>query len=78
MCNGKIDFLEDRVRFYAKAKFRGLPGLVLFPVSQILEYVGEGSVENPVWRPRFFSGSSERTGVSGQALPESTGGNRGT
>ena len=61
VANGKIDFLEDRVKFYAKAKFRGLPGIVLLPVSQILEYVSEGTVENPVWRPRYFSGSNERT-----------------
>jgi hypothetical protein len=58
---GKIDFIEDRIFFHAQAKFRGLPGLVLFPVSQILEYTGEGTVENPAWRPRFFSLPSEKT-----------------
>lgn len=58
---GKVDFLEDRIQFEAKAKFRGLPGLVLFPVSEILEYVGEGSVGNPLWRPRYFSATKEKT-----------------
>ncbi len=58
---GKIDFIEDRIQMEAQAKFRGLPGLVLFPVSQILEYVGEGSVENPLWRPLLFSLSKEKT-----------------
>jgi hypothetical protein len=58
--NGKVDFLEDRIQFEAKAKVRGLPGLVLFPVSEILEYVGEGSVGSPNWRPKYFSGSRER------------------
>lgn len=58
---GKIDFIEDRIQMEAQAKFRGLPGLVLFPVSQILEYVGEGSVENPLWRPRLFSTTKEKT-----------------
>ena len=57
---GKVDFLEDRIQLEAKAKFRGLPGLVLFPVSEIFEYVGEGSVGTPVWRPRYFSGSREK------------------
>jgi hypothetical protein len=58
---GKVDFLEDRIQFEAQAKFRGLPGLVLFPVSEILEYVGEGTVGTAVWRPRYFSGSREKT-----------------
>ncbi|QIF04759.1 AsmA-like C-terminal region-containing protein [Roseimicrobium sp. ORNL1] len=57
---GKVDFLEDRVQLEAKAKARGLPGLVLFPVSEILEYVGEGSVGSPEWRPKYFSGSKEK------------------
>lgn len=61
VAKGKVDYLEDRIQFHAQAKFRGLPGLVLFPVSQILEYTGEGSVEDPKWRPRFFSVSSEKT-----------------
>jgi hypothetical protein len=59
---GKVDFLEDRVQLEAKAKARGLPGLVLFPVSEILEYVGEGSVGSPEWRPKYFSGSKEKDG----------------
>ncbi len=58
---GSVDFLENRIQFEAKAKVRGLPGLVLFPVSEILEYIGEGSVGNPLWRPRYFSASKERT-----------------
>lgn len=58
---GKVDFLEDRIQFEAQAKFRGLPGLVFLPVSEILEYVGEGSVGDPLWRPRYFSGSKEKT-----------------
>ncbi|MFZ4763664.1 MAG: hypothetical protein ACOYMN_01820 [Roseimicrobium sp.] len=61
ICQGKVDFLEDRIQFEAQARFRGLPGLVLFPVSEILEYVGEGSVGSPLWRPRYFSGSKEKT-----------------
>lgn len=61
VAKGQVDYLEDRIQFHAQAKFRGLPGLVLFPVSQILEYTGEGSVEDPKWRPRFFSLSSEKT-----------------
>lgn len=70
---GKVDYLEDRIFFHAQAKFRGLPGLVLFPVSEILEYTGEGSVGTPIWRPRYFSTSSEKKEFrkSGEA-PEAT------
>lgn len=57
---GTIDFVEDRIQFEAQAKLRGLPGLVFFPVSEILEYIAEGSVGNPVWRPRYFSSSKEK------------------
>ncbi|HSI63221.1 MAG TPA: AsmA-like C-terminal region-containing protein [Candidatus Saccharimonadia bacterium] len=72
---GKVDFLEDRIQLEAKAKARGLPGLVLFPVSEILEYVGEGSVGTPAWRPKYFSGSREkeefrRTGEAPQGVPQ--------
>ncbi len=73
--NGKIDFLEDRIDFHAQVKFGKILGLVLFPVSKILEYTGEGSVGDPVWRPRFFSGSSEKTPFRKQdesARPEPT------
>ncbi|MEI6535335.1 MAG: hypothetical protein WCN98_08355, partial [Verrucomicrobiaceae bacterium] len=58
---GKVDYLEDRIDFNAQVKFGKLLGLVLFPVSKILEYTGEGNVGNPVWRPRFFSSSTEKT-----------------
>lgn len=57
---GSIDFIEDRIQFEAQAKLRGLPGLVFFPVSEILEYVGEGSVGTPLWRPRYFSSTKEK------------------
>ena len=61
VAKGKVDYLEDRIQFHAQVKFGKLLGLVLFPVSKILEYTGEGTVEEPLWRPRFFSVSSEKT-----------------
>ena len=59
--SGKVDILEDRIAFHAQVKFGKILGLVLFPVSKILEYAGEGTVEDPRWRARFFSSSSEKT-----------------
>jgi hypothetical protein len=58
---GQIDYLEDRIQFHAQVKFGKLLGLVLFPLSKILEYTGEGTAEDPKWRPRFFSAPSEKT-----------------
>jgi hypothetical protein len=58
---GQVDYVEDRVQFHAQVKFGRLLGLVLFPVSKILEYTGEGTVGDPKWRPRFFSAGSEKT-----------------
>ena len=57
---GQVDYLEDRIQFYAQVKFGKLLGMVLFPVSKILEYTGEGTVGDPKWRPRFFSTGSEK------------------
>ena len=59
--SGKIDILEDRIQFEAQANFRGIPGIVFFPVSEILEYIGEGTVGNPVWRPRYFTATREKS-----------------
>lgn len=67
---GRVDFLEDRIQLEAQAKFRGLPGLVLFPVSEILEYVGEGTVGTPLWRPKYFSGSREREAFRREEPPK--------
>ncbi|MCE9520043.1 MAG: AsmA-like C-terminal region-containing protein [Verrucomicrobia bacterium] len=58
---GQIDYVEDRIQFHAQVKFGRLLGLVLFPVSKILEYTAEGTVGDPKWRPRFFSASSEKS-----------------
>lgn len=58
---GKIDYIEDRIQFNAQVKFGRVLGLVLFPVSKILEYTAEGTVGDPKWRPRFFSASSEKS-----------------
>ena len=55
LSRGTIDFIRDDINFTAQARARGLPGLVLLPVSELLEYKGEGTVGNPNWRPHYFS-----------------------
>lgn len=55
VASGSVDFLNDNIDFTAQARVRGLPGLVLRPVSELLEFKGEGSVNRPNWRPRYLS-----------------------
>lgn len=52
--SGSIDFLNDQIDFKAQARMRGLPGIVFRPVSQLLEFKGEGTVANPQWKPHLF------------------------
>ncbi|MBL9114924.1 MAG: hypothetical protein JNJ83_07925 [Verrucomicrobiaceae bacterium] len=52
--SGSIDFIKDAIDFRAQARVRGLPGLVLRPVSQLLEYKAEGSFGKPQWKPHLF------------------------
>jgi hypothetical protein len=52
--NGSIFYLEDRMSMNIRLNAQGLPGLVLFPVSKILEYESVGSAKNPKWRPKLL------------------------
>ncbi|MDB6140192.1 MAG: AsmA-like C-terminal region, partial [Verrucomicrobiaceae bacterium] len=60
LSHGTIDFIKDDINFTAQARARGLPGLVLLPVSELLEYKSEGTVGSPNWRPHYFSVSEAR------------------
>jgi len=61
--NGDIFFMKDKMDMSVRINARGLPGLVLFPVSKLFEYVSTGSVSEPEWRakiiPRFGNGESK-------------------
>jgi hypothetical protein len=46
-------------------RVRGLPGIVLRPVSELLEYKATGTVGNPVWKLNPFG----LGGNSGKILP---------
>lgn len=49
---GRLLFLEDTLDFNIRINARGIPGMILFPVSKLFEYSGEGSLSSPTWRPR--------------------------
>ena len=59
--SGDIYFVADKMNMSVRLNARGLPGLVLFPVSKLFEYVGTGSLSKPEWRPKIiprFGGGS--------------------
>jgi hypothetical protein len=51
--NGEYQFVKDNLALDMRANMRGVPGLLLFPVSKIFEYHGSGPLSNPVWRPKL-------------------------
>ena len=51
---GDVDYLKDKVDFMARVNLRGAPGMLLYPVSKLLEYAADGTMAVPEWHPRFF------------------------
>jgi hypothetical protein len=52
--HGDLYFMDDAMRFYARVNARGVPGMLLFPVSRIFEYSSEGKLSKPDWKPRMI------------------------
>ncbi|MEO8204798.1 MAG: AsmA-like C-terminal region-containing protein [Chthoniobacterales bacterium] len=51
---GKLFFLDDRMDMNIRINARGIPGIILFPVSKVFEYTSDGSLKNPTWRPKLI------------------------
>lgn len=51
---GLIDPIDDRLEFEMTVNLRGAPGLVLLPVSKLLEFQGTGRYSDPVWRAKYL------------------------
>ena len=45
--DGRFAFLDDRLDFRIRLNAQGLPGVLLFPVSKLLEYGSEGTFSEP-------------------------------
>jgi hypothetical protein len=75
--NGSIHYLEDRMNMNMRLNAQGLPGVVLFPVSKILEYESVGSAKSPKWRPKllpkFGGGGSSAPSATPAPSPQSSG-----
>lgn len=54
--DGRLMFLDDRLNFHIRLNMQGLPGVLLFPVSKLLEYAGTGTLEAPNWKPVLLEG----------------------
>ena len=48
--HGDVHFLDDRLDFSLRLNMKG-PGVLLTPMYKLFEYVGEGSLKKPDWRP---------------------------
>jgi hypothetical protein len=60
--DGTIGFLDDRLDFDMRVNAQGLPGVLLFPVSKLLEYETRGKFSKPTWRAKIlpkFGGAHE-------------------
>lgn len=53
---GKLFFLDDKIDFNIRINAQGAPGVLLFPVSKLFEYVSDGSLSKPAWRPKRIPG----------------------
>lgn len=53
--NGKLFFLEDKIDFNIRINAKGVPGILLRPVSKLFEYVGKGSLKSPTWSPKILN-----------------------
>lgn len=51
---GSLFFVEDRMDFGVRINAQGVPGIILYPVSKLFEYVSDGKLSDPQWRPRIL------------------------
>ena len=49
---GSLFYLRDAMDFTVRINAQGVPGLLLYPVSKLLEYVSDGKLSDPQWRPK--------------------------
>jgi hypothetical protein len=50
--DGRIWMVQDKIDFDARINAKGIPGVVLFPVSKLLEYRADSRFSQPDWRPK--------------------------
>ncbi len=51
--DGSVGFPSGQLALTVRINAKGIPGLVLFPVSKLFEYISNGVVSEPQWRPKI-------------------------
>jgi len=52
--SGDIYFLTGRLDLSMRINIQGIPGIFLLPVSKLLEYHSDGTLNDPRWRPKII------------------------
>ena len=71
--SGDIYFMTSKLDMDMRLNARGLPGIVFFPVSKLLEYVSTGTVSEPAWRPKIIPRISLPVSLPGLKHPKDGG-----
>ncbi|MFZ4482853.1 MAG: hypothetical protein ACOYOL_02595 [Chthoniobacterales bacterium] len=74
---GKLFYLEDRMDFGVRINAQGVPGLLLYPVSKLFEYVSDGKLSEPQWRPRILPKGGKNPPKNGAPAPSAGAGPNG-
>jgi hypothetical protein len=56
--HGDVHLPENQVDLTARMNVRGIPGILLFPVSKIMEYEARGTLQEPGWAPKILPNRS--------------------
>jgi hypothetical protein len=64
LVNGEIDFIKDDLDLTAQVRVRGLPGLVLMPITELFEYRGQGTISDARWKPSILQGGNPQRAAS--------------
>jgi len=51
---GDLYLFKDSMDFSIRINAQGVPGIILFPVSKVFEYVADGKMSDPEWRPKIL------------------------
>ena len=66
---GWLGYTSDTMNFRVSLNTRGLPGMVLAPVSKLFEYSSQGPLSKPVWRPQVLSKAPPLATPAPSAIP---------
>ncbi len=67
--DGKVGFPSGKMDLTVRINARGIPGLMLFPVSKLFEYVSTGTVSDPQWLPKVIPREFFNVLGMGKAVP---------